>query len=511
MQRRQLLKNMVSLSAGSLLLNTPLNSLANTKVPLPAINYKALFNESLNNNPKLISHKNINTNFQPKVLTIEGEIPSDLIGTFYRNGPAKHERGELRYQHLFEGDGMLQSFTFNNGKIIHQGKFIATPKYQKEEQAQRFLYSGPETKIQSSLAVNTADIVNTANTNVITVGDDLWALWEAGSPTKIDEKTLDYKEQVDLGAGGKYKKSLQGLPFSAHPKIEANGEIWNFGLTTAGHVVLYHLTANGKAKNIGLINANYHGGMLHDFLITDKHLLVILPSLKMKMSSDKFRQGLYSSIKFSQNLPMRVLVINKTDLTLKREYELPPAFAFHYGNAWEEKDGTIRFDASLYPNVDILHNLSNIMRGKVDTPHTNAKTVFFKLNIDGTATQNSTELISEFPRICEHLTGLKNKVLYHLSSSSYSLWNDTVSSLNIDSGKQDQFNFGKDYLVEEHISVCPKQIEGTGYLIGTALHVPSKRTCLNIFKANNLANGPVARAWLSHHLPLGFHGNFKSA
>ena len=45
-------------------------------------------------------------------------------------------------------------------------------------------------------------------------------------------------------------------------------------------------------------------------------------------------------------------------------------------------------------------------------------------------------------------------------------------------------------------------------MIGTALHVPTKRTCLNIFNSESLSDGPIARAWLPHHLPLGFHGNF---
>ena len=509
MQRRQLLKSMLSLGASSLLLNTPFNALANVSEPLVGVNYKNLFNQSMVNNPELIGFANIEDNFLPQNLSIEGEIPKDLIGIFYRNGPAKHERGEQRYKHLFEGDGMLQSFTFNEGKVTHQGKFIATPKYQKEQQAQRFLYSGPDTKIQKSLPVSNADMINTANTNIIPVGNDLWALWEAGSPTRIDPNSLEYLDQVALGANGKYQKSLQGLPFSAHPKIEANGDIWNFGLNTTGHVVLYHLTANGNVKNVGLVNANYHGGMLHDFLMTDKHLLLILPSLTLGISSDKSRQGYFSRTEFDSNQPMRVLVISKADLTIKKQYELPAAFAFHYGNAWEEKDGTIRFDASLYSNVDVLHHLSNIMKGELDNAHTDAKTVFFTLNPNGSATQNIMDMNSEFPRVCDHMTGLKNKLLYQLSSSNSSIWSDTVSSLNLESGKRDSFDFGKEYLVEEHITVCPQKKEGTGYLIGTALHVPSKRTCLNVFKANNLADGPVARAWLSHHLPLGFHGNFK--
>ena len=84
-------------------------------------------------------------------------------------------------------------------------------------------------------------------------------------------------------------------------------------------------------------------------------------------------------------------------------------------------------------------------------------------------------------------------------------------SLDLDSGKEDRFDFGNDFLVEEHVPINPQGKEGQGYLLGTALHVPSQRTCLNVFDLNNIRSGPICRAWLPYHLPLGFHGNYVAA
>ncbi|MFT5789668.1 MAG: all-trans-8'-apo-beta-carotenal 15,15'-oxygenase [Shewanella sp.] len=505
MQRREFLKGMGIVGATSLLPGS-LSAVATTVAP-KAVNVKQLFNDALAHNPELIGFANIEKNFPQQSLTVEGKIPADLQGVFYRNGPGKHERGNVRYQHLFEGDGMLQRFEFDQGKVVHHGKFINTPKFAKEQSAGQFLYSGPDTKLANALPVSKADQINTANTNIITVGDDMWALWEAGSPTKVDKQTLEFKQQVNLGAGSKYGNSLRGLAFSAHPKISPNGDIWNFGLNGSGHIVLYHLSANGQVKNAGLINTQYRGGMLHDFLMTDKHLLIILPSL----FTDKSIEGSFASTQYSDDIPMTVLVISKQSLTVTKRYELPAGFAFHYGNAWEETNGTLHFDASLYPNVDVLHKLSNMMSGQMSLANAHAKTAFYTLNPNGSHSMHMTAKNSEFPAVCDHVVGLKNDYLYHLSSNEQSLWSDTVSSININSGAEQHFNFGKDYLVEEHISVCPKAVEGTGYLIGTALHVPSKRTCLNIFAANDISSGPMARAWLPYHLPLGFHGHFQAS
>src|SRR3954454_22921737 len=38
---------------------------------------------------------------------IEGRLPETLVGTLYRNGPAKNEVGGTPYAHLFDGDAML--------------------------------------------------------------------------------------------------------------------------------------------------------------------------------------------------------------------------------------------------------------------------------------------------------------------------------------------------------------------------------------------------------------------
>ena len=102
-------------------------------------------------------------------------------------------------------------------------------------------------------------------------------------------------------------------------------------------------------------------------------------------------------------------------------------------------------------------------------------------------------------------------MLYNILFKQNSLWNETISCLRTSSGKQDSFHLGSECLVKEHIQVCPQRKEGTANLISTGLHVPSKRTCLNVFKADKLANGSVLRTCLPHHLPLGFHGNFKAA
>ena len=57
------------------------------------------------------------------------------------------------------------------------------------------------------------------------------------------------------------------------------------------------------------------------------------------------------------------------------------SFAFHFGNAWEENDGTIHFGASINDNFKVMDELSAILSGTAknldqNSPHS---TVHFKV------------------------------------------------------------------------------------------------------------------------------------
>lgn len=501
MKRRAFLN---SLSALGLSQALPLESIANTLTADALTQAHHEFQLALKSEPQLAALKGLSHDLAPHALKLEGKLPKTLRGELYRNGPARHSRNNQRYLHLFEGDGMLQKFSFSDDGIWHQGRFVRTSKFTQEEQAERFLYSGINSQISNSLAASSPNSINTANTSVMAVDDEIWALWEGGSATALDRQSLETKSLVNLGVNTRYGNTLKGLPFSAHPKVEANGEIWNFGMNYNGQVVIYHLDPSGKPLNVGMIHTDYQGGMLHDFLITTKHVLIILPSL----TQNKHKQGLLSAIEYQPKQAMQALLIDKNSLKLVRRYELEAGFAFHYGNAWEDKHGTVHFDACLYPDASIIQHLGNLTRGDLHHAFSRSQSVFYQLRSDGSHSFERIEGFIEFPSIHPHTVGKANRYLYHTSSKHETLWSDSIRQLDIKTERQKHYFYGKEFLVEEHIPVSPKRSEGNGFLLGTAFHVPSKRTCLNIFREQDIEDGPICRAWLEHGLPLGFHGKF---
>ena len=73
-------------------------------------------------------------------LPIKGELPRELRGTLFRNGP--NPQFDTPDAHWFVGDGMLHAFTLENGKASYRNRWVRTPKFLAEHDAGRAIWSG---------------------------------------------------------------------------------------------------------------------------------------------------------------------------------------------------------------------------------------------------------------------------------------------------------------------------------------------------------------------------------
>jgi carotenoid cleavage dioxygenase-like enzyme len=97
-------------------------------------------------------------------LKVEGELPRELNGTLYRNGP--NPQFEAPGAHWFVGDGMLHAFHLENGRASYRNRWVRTPKWQAEHDAGRALFGGFGRKLPDAPATTTQD-GGVANTNII--------------------------------------------------------------------------------------------------------------------------------------------------------------------------------------------------------------------------------------------------------------------------------------------------------------------------------------------------------
>ena len=471
--------------------------------------WSTAFAARLASDPMLLGFKGIAVDELAGPARIEGRLPPDLRGTFYRNGPAVHERFGLRYRHWFDGDGMVHAFRFDGAAVTHRGRVLHTPKLVHESEAGRRIYSGFATAVADGVGVRGPDDLNPANTSILDHHGELFALWEGGSASVLDRETLAFR-------GFKvWAEGFEGVPFTAHPKVEPDGTLWAFGLSyvPAARLVLYRIGVDGAILAAEVIDAGPLG-MVHDFVVTEKHLVFVVPPLVFE--PEALRDGAFlDAFLWRPALGSRALVIPKDDYGDRRWFQLPPGFGFHHGNGWEDADGTIRFDHCVATDPTLMtERFRYIMRGEVRSASP-ARYSRFALYPDGRARIEETENWAEFPRVAPGVTGRRNRFVYTLGADEDCDGPDLrrLEKRDLERGTLDRFDFASQVVPEEHVFVPARdgRSEDDGWLVGTALDHERGASGVTVFDARRVGDGPVARAWLDYPLPLGFHGQFTPA
>lgn len=436
---------------------------------------------------------------------IEGRLPAGLRGRYFRNGPGLMQRGAQRYRHWFDGDGLVQSWALSDGRASHRARFVQTDKFRAEQAAGRFLLPAFGTAIKAERPLRGPDSVNAANTSVLLQGDHLYALWEGGSAYELDPATLATRGVKT------WTPELRGMPFSAHPKVEPDGTVWNFG-TANGRLALYQIDAGGHVRRHAVLDDIAAPAMLHDFAVSQRHLVFLLAPITLDMAAVRAGQSMLEAMRWGADQPTRVLVIDKADFSRRRVYEMPACHVFHFGNAWD--DGRVlRVDyVQGVPLPQFNAGAEQMMRGERTGREASTPRVL-QIDLQGArlAIAARDEAV-EFPVVDPRVVSQRHRfVWYPTAIETGARWGfNGLMRLDIESGARERFSFGNDIVVEEHVLV-PRPgstREGEGWLVGMGYDVKRRLSFLSVFDALHLADGPLARAWLPYAVPYGFHGKF---
>ncbi|CAN7354064.1 carotenoid oxygenase family protein [Acidovorax sp. LjRoot118] len=509
MDRRLFCQSLALGTAGSALGALPFSAAHAAGGPESGATLSA-FNERRSGAPWTLGFEGLQADLAPQPMQLRGKLPKDLRGTLLRNGPAQHSLGDVRYQHWFDGDGMIQQYRFSDQGVRHQARFLRTQKFLAENAAGRRLYHSFGTQVAGGSPMVSADAGNVANTSVVHHAGETLALWEGGSATRFDADTLE------TGALKTWTPEHAGMPFSAHPKIGADGTLWNFGVSSAhGLLSIYQVSAQGQVRTATLQVPDM--AMVHDFAVTEQHLVFLLPPLVFDLDRAHAGSTFLDSHVWKPQLGMRALVLHKDRLDQPQWMELPTGFLFHTGNAWEDGKGVIHLD---YIRSDddsaINRGFRGLMRGDFQGEPSLAVALVELDTRTGRARQTLQAHHAEFPRIDPRFVGRRHRELFMAERVAVSNRPgfDCVARLNVDTGKVDRYRYGTDVMVEEHVFIPASTAgarEGDGWLVGTALDLLRRRTLLSVFDARRLAQGPLAQGSMDRAVPLGFHGTFIPA
>jgi len=455
--------------------------------------------------PWTVGFNGVTQDLDALAMTVTGKIPEACQGTLYRNGPALYERDGQRYGHWFDPDGMINSFSIAESTVTHKGRFVRTEKFLQEEKAGRFLFDGAGSKIDGSFPSRNNESINTANINVQPFQGELLALWEGGSAHRVAPSSLE-----TLGKK-QWRDDLQGVPFSAHPRFDDKGDMWNIGsvsMVGGGALVLYHIGRNGDLKKAEVKPLDF-GGYQHDFVLTPNYI-VALNSSAVAHHGDTF----VDTFEWEPNRASQLLVFSKSDFSLVKTIEVPPAFVFHFGNAWES-GGKIVFTASQYKDLQFMQQGMALLAQQKEGPYFD-ESPLLRYSIDlqsGTAEIESLSESLEFPGFDrrfpfaeQDVIGVRDSGLDEHSMQS------AITKVNPETGHEQNFDYGPDVIVEEPQFISdPTAKLGRGFILHSYLNFKTEKTGIAILRSEDLTAGPVAWAEMERCLPLGFHGCFVTA
>ena len=165
------------------------------------------------------NHPNLSGGFAPiqmecdiHDLVVVGDVPKDLNGSLYRNGP-NPQFAPRGFYHWFAGDGMIHAFHIEDGRVSYRNRWVRTQKWRLERDAGHALFD-PFNPMDQDPSVIGLETDGVANTNIIWHAGKLLALEEGHAPFELDPFSL-----ASIGAHD-YAGKLLG-PMTAHPKVDS--------------------------------------------------------------------------------------------------------------------------------------------------------------------------------------------------------------------------------------------------------------------------------------------------
>ncbi|MFC7048782.1 carotenoid oxygenase family protein [Emcibacter nanhaiensis] len=457
-------------------------------------------------------------------LDIEGEVPAEMNGAFYRVQPDPQFPPRLGDDIAFNGDGMITQFRIKDGIVSLRQRWAKTDKWKLENEAGHALFGAYRNPLTDDPSVK-GKIRSTANTNAFIFAGKLWAMKEDSPSLLMDPVTLE----SDTFAT--WDGAMKSQTFTAHPKIDPKtGNMVAIGYAASGlctdDVSYMEISPSGELIREEWFKVPYYC-MMHDFGITEDYLVLhIVPSIG---SWERLEQGL-PHFGFDTTLPVYLGIIPRRS-GLEQEdirwFKRDNCFGSHVLNAWQE--GTkIHFvipesKNNFFPFFPDVHG-EPFKPMEAMTRLTDWTVDLASNGEEFDAITPLTETVSEFPRIDDRFTGQKTRYGWGLEidmsrpvelkgGSAGGVLMNCLFFKDFETGKEQHWWCGPVSSLQEPCFVPRSKDapEGDGWIVQICNRLEDHRSDLLIFDALDIEKGPVATARIPIRLRFGLHGNWADA
>jgi carotenoid cleavage dioxygenase-like enzyme len=347
-----------------------------------------------------------------------------------------------------------------------------------------------------------------ANTNIVWHAGKLLAVEERHPPFALDPDTLASQGYWDFAA------ALKTGRFTAHPKIDPEtGEMVFFGYSIGGAftttIAYGFVDRTGRLTLRDTFEAPY-SALVHDFLVTRNYVLFAI--LPLTASLERAMKGAPVFAWEPEKGGYVGVVRRDSPSSTMRWFRCDPCFVPHGMNAYEDGNKIVAHVMQLDgpPSVD--------PNGKGETAKGVARLHRWTFDLastsDGFVREPIDDLPADFPRLDERfaLNPYRYGFFAAMQKQEYIDTFDLLVRLDLQTGQRTTYGVPSGDALSEPVFVprTGSSTEGDGYLLATIYRAAENRSDLAIFDAATLGDGPIALAQLSHRVPLGFHGNWRS-
>jgi carotenoid cleavage dioxygenase-like enzyme len=450
-------------------------------------------------------------------LEVDGELPSELDGTFYRCGPDPCFPPRLGDDININGDGMVMMFRFADGHVDLRSRYVRTEKFRLERAARKALYGAYRNPYTDDPSVAGKDRT-TANTNVVFHAGRLFALKEDGLPHELDPDTLETRGRFDYGG------KLKSFTATAHPKIDpATGEMISHGYEARGlatrDISLQFISPRGELLREDLFLAPYVS-MIHDWAVTSRHL--VFPLMPTTADAERMRRGGPHWV-FEPDLDAQIGVMRReADAAALRWYRAPSCGVGHILNAFSEGD-------RLYVDIFVSErNQFPFIANTDGSPFDREKSTprLTRWTFDLSRPQGSFESRTLFADFME-MPAIDPRYQMHPYRHGFCTvvdparpldvagtigvgWN-TLVHVDMATGRIDRHYVGEKTTCQEPCFAprSPGAPEGDGFIFSQLTRFDGQlRTEMIVLDAQRIADGPIATIRVPFCLRAAVHGNW---
>jgi carotenoid cleavage dioxygenase-like enzyme len=444
-------------------------------------------------------------------LPVEGNLPADLVGAYFRNGPNPVYEPKNRY-HPFDGDGMVHGVYFQGGEASYRNRWIKTEALTGERRDGRSISPGVMGPFDYS--VSPFGIKDTSNTDVAFFRDQLVTLWyNAGNPYALNGQSLETQQPFNI-EGRRHRR------LSAHSSVDwQTGEFLFFDYGDEPPFMTYGVVdAGGRLLHETAVELP--GPRLpHDMGYTENH--VVLHDLPFFHDMEVLRKHHLRVLTFHRDMPTRFGIAPRHGGGPVQWFECEPCYILHTTNCWEDGDWVVMDGCRSVNPMPQASGDEGELAHMLAYMRLEANNYRWRFNLrTGEVREGDLDTLNtEFNKMNPWFKGVASRYAYHqriplLHEGGHTLRFTGLVKYDNDTGRRWSWEYGPGVFGSEAVFApragADRQSHGEddGYVITLVTDSGDWSSWCLVFDARDIEQGPLARVRMPQRVPYGFHATW---